>query len=79
VLELASMTADMLRRSGASVMHGNTHIVAAHWPDRDASVLAKKLQQERIVVSARHGNLRVSPHFYNTERDLDRLRAALSP
>jgi len=78
VLELAGMTADILRRSGASVMHGNTHIVAAHWPDRDASELAKTLQQQRIIVAARHGNLRVSPHFYNNEADLERLRAALT-
>jgi cysteine desulfurase/selenocysteine lyase len=78
VLELAGMTSDVLRRSGASVMHGNTHIVAAHWPDRDASALAKKLQSQRIIVAARHGNLRVSPHFYNNEADLERLRTALS-
>jgi selenocysteine lyase/cysteine desulfurase len=77
VLELAGMTADILRRSGASVMHGNTHIVAAHWPDRDASELAKTLQKQRIIVAARHGNLRVSPHFYNHEADIERLRTAL--
>jgi cysteine desulfurase/selenocysteine lyase len=78
VLELAGLAADMLRQSGASVLHGNTHIVAAHWPDRDASALAKTLQEQRIVVAARHGNLRVSPHFYNSEADLERLRIALS-
>lgn len=78
VLELAGLTAEMLRRSGASVLHGNTHIVAAHWPDRDASALAKTLQEQRIVVAARHGNLRVSPHFYNCEADIERLRVALS-
>ncbi len=78
VMELAATTADILRRSGASVLHGNTHIIAAHWPDRDASALAKTLQVQRIMVAARHGNLRVSPHFYNNEADLDRLRAALS-
>ncbi len=77
VLELAEMTADLLRRSGASIENDHTHIVAAHWPDRDASALAKKLQEQRIVVAARHGNLRVSPHFYNTESDLEKLRLAL--
>jgi selenocysteine lyase/cysteine desulfurase len=77
VLELAGLAADILRRSGATVMNGNTHIIAAHWPERDASALAKKLQTQRIIVAARHGNLRVSPHFYNTEADLDLLRAAL--
>jgi len=78
VLEMAAITADILRRSGASVMHDNTHIVAAHWQDRDASDLARTLAEKRIIVAARHGNLRVSPHFYNNEADLERLRAALS-
>jgi selenocysteine lyase/cysteine desulfurase len=30
------------------------------------------------VVAARHGNLRISPHFYNTEPDLELLRRALA-
>jgi cysteine desulfurase/selenocysteine lyase len=78
VLELAGLTADILRRSGASIMYGNTNVVAAHWPDRDAATLVQKLQAQRIVVAARHGNLRVSPHFYNTEADLELLRSALA-
>ena len=58
VLELASLAADIILRRSAcfSRVYENTHIVAAHWPDRDASALAKKLQQQRIVVAARHGN-----------------------
>lgn len=73
VLELAATTAEILRRSGATIVHENTNIVAAHWPDRDAGAIARALQEERIVVSARHGKLRVSPHFYNTEEDLQRF------
>jgi selenocysteine lyase/cysteine desulfurase len=30
-----------------------------------------------VVVAARHGRLRVSPHFYNDEGDLRRLETAL--
>lgn len=78
VLELAGLTADILRRAGATVINENTNIVAARWPDRDASEIARSLARERIIVAARHGNLRVSPHFYNTEEDLEtRLKAAL--
>jgi selenocysteine lyase/cysteine desulfurase len=77
VLELAALAEDILRRSGASVVNERTNVVAAHWPDRDASALARRLQQQRIIVAARHGNLRVSPHFYNTEADLELLRTAL--
>jgi selenocysteine lyase/cysteine desulfurase len=77
VLELAGATADLLRRSGARIQHENTNVIAACWSDRDASALARRLQQQRIVVAARHGNLRVSPHFYNSEADLEKLEAAL--
>jgi cysteine desulfurase / selenocysteine lyase len=79
VLELAGMTAEILRHSGATVLYNNTNIVAAHWPYRDAAELARKLQAQRILVAARHGNLRIWPHFYNSEADLELLRAALAP
>src|SRR6185437_777470 len=75
VLELAGLAADALRRSGASILYDNTNIVAAHWPDRDAPTLAKKLREQRIIVAARHGSLRVSPHFYNTEAEVEALGA----
>lgn len=77
VLELAGLAADILRRSGAAIVNENTNVLAAHWPDRDASALARSLRAERIIVAARHGNLRVSPHFYNTEEELEGLEAAL--
>jgi cysteine desulfurase/selenocysteine lyase len=78
VLELAARTAEVLRGAGASIVHENSNIVAAHWRDRDASLLARKLGERRIVVAARHGNLRVSPHFYNSETDLAALAEALA-
>jgi len=77
VLELAGLTAEILRCSGATILNENTHIIAAHWPGREASAIARALQTEGIIVAARHGNLRVSPHFYNTEEDLSKLETAL--
>lgn len=77
VLELAGITADILSCSGATILNRNTNIVAAHWPNRQASAIARELQAERIIVAARHGNLRVSPHFYNTEEDLEKLADSL--
>jgi cysteine desulfurase/selenocysteine lyase len=35
--------------------------------------LYERLRKENIIVSLREGSLRVSPHLYNTERDIDRL------
>jgi len=35
--------------------------------------LTEKLRQKEIIVSARAHGLRVSPHFYNTEEEIDKL------
>jgi cysteine desulfurase/selenocysteine lyase len=35
--------------------------------------LSEKLQKKGIVVCARANGIRVSPHFYNTEEEIDRL------
>ena len=77
VLSLAAKTAEVLHEAGAEIRHEGSNIVAAHWKDRDASALAKTLAAQRIVVAARHGNLRVSSHFYNDESDLEALAKAI--
>jgi cysteine desulfurase/selenocysteine lyase len=77
VMELAGMTRAMLRDAGASILHDGAPIIAAHFDGLDASCLAKDLRERRIHVSARHGNLRVSTHFYNNEDDIEKLRRAL--
>jgi selenocysteine lyase/cysteine desulfurase len=35
--------------------------------------LYKKLRKENVVVSMREGRIRVSPHLFNSEQDIDRL------
>ena len=49
----------------------------ARTPDRTAE-LYQKLVKEKIITSLREGNIRVSPHVYNTEQDIDRLIAAIT-
>jgi selenocysteine lyase/cysteine desulfurase len=34
---------------------------------------SQKLQKEHVVVAMREGKIRVSPHLFNSERDIDRL------
>jgi selenocysteine lyase/cysteine desulfurase len=48
---------------------------AARAPEATAA-LYQKLKSEKISVSLRQGMIRVSPHLYNDEADIDRLLAA---
>ena len=82
VLELAERTRKRLRRLGARLPsdespHFVSPIVAARFEDRDASRMAQELKARKILISARHGNLRVSTHFYNNEEDIERLERGL--
>jgi cysteine desulfurase / selenocysteine lyase len=78
VLELASRCANVLEQAGGEIEHRGSSILTARFPSRDASQLARSLKEHRISVSARHGRLRVSTHFYNNEQDLARLGEALN-
>lgn len=51
---------------------------AARSPEKTAEVY-KHLRKENVVVSLREGNIRVSPHLFNTERDIDRLISVVTP
>jgi selenocysteine lyase/cysteine desulfurase len=79
VLQLASMTRGVLLRAGGVLPagHEESPIVTARFEGQDARVLARELNARNVLVAARHGNLRVSPHFYNDESDLARFEDAL--
>ncbi|HTM49229.1 MAG TPA: aminotransferase class V-fold PLP-dependent enzyme [Bryobacteraceae bacterium] len=77
VMDLAAKTAEALRRAGGQVAHCESPIVTARF-SRDAAELAESLAERGILVAARHGNLRVSPHFYNNEEDIGELERALA-
>jgi cysteine desulfurase/selenocysteine lyase len=50
---------------------------AARTPEKTVA-LYQKLRNENVIVSLREGNIRVSPHLYNTERDIDRLISVIT-
>jgi len=82
VMQLAAMTRDVLRRAGGKLAadrdaHYESPVVTARFEGKDARQLVRDLHAHKVLVAARHGNLRVSPHFYNDESDLDRFEQEL--
>ena len=51
---------------------------AARTPEKTAE-LYQLLRKENVVVSLREGNIRVAPHLFNSERDIDRLISVITP
>lgn len=79
VLGLAANLRSRLRGLGAELDSEsvNSQIVTASFSGTDVSRLAQELKRRRVLVSARQGRLRVSPHFYNNEEDLAHLESEL--
>ncbi len=54
--------------------HGALICLRSHKVD----LLVKRLDAEGIITSSRDSNLRISPHYYNNQRDVDRLMDCLT-
>lgn len=82
--QVRALTADIARR----VARRGWDLVTPEQPERhgammvirstDAPLLVKRLGAAGIIVSDRDGCLRIAPHFYNNESDLDHLFEALA-
>ena len=57
--------------------HRSAHLLGLRFPGKLPSTLATELAQQQIYVSVRGDAIRVSPHVYNDENDLDRFLQAL--
>ncbi len=80
---IADITADIVTRA-----QGNNYTLATpHDPTKrgamvaikstDENALVSALDERGIVTSCRDGNLRLSPHFYNTREDVEKIFTAL--
>jgi selenocysteine lyase/cysteine desulfurase len=80
---LTAMMIDRLPRdrfvlaSPASADARGTYACVAARKQEKTAHLFEKLRAAQIFVSLREGALRISPHLYNSERDIDRLLAVL--
>lgn len=82
VLALASLAARGLTDRGFHVVSSRRRgeasgIVTATHPDHDPEALVRRLAAQDIIVAARAGRLRVSPHFYNTVEEVERFLEAV--
>lgn len=88
VLDFTDRACERLLDIGATIVsdrrpdHRNgeqrSGIVAFQMPGKDAMALKRHAMRREVVFGVRAGRLRISPHAYNNEEDLDRLVAALT-
>lgn len=83
ILALTGHLIEGLARLGYEITSPHTHrrqrsgIVCLRHPQHKVQVLAARLHAAGVLVSPRGEVIRVSPHFYNTVDELDRLLDAL--
>ncbi len=83
ILERARAVRELAERAGWRVTGSMrpedwSGIVAIEHDDVPSQQAARVLWQQDIAVCARRGKLRISPHIYNNDDDLERLHSALA-
>lgn len=78
LLDLRDYLADRLTASGFIVDSSNlpaerSSFVCARHPHLAAELLYQRLNDHGVVTTPRLGRLRISPHFYNTRDEVDRM------
>lgn len=82
VLSLTDYLVTRLQEKGYRVLSSRrpkerSGIVSFTHPKRESTELLQRLTSAGVVVSLREGMIRVSPHFYNNEDDIDHLIESL--
>lgn len=82
LLDLTSYLAVRLEAKGYEVISSRrpgeaSAIICCRHPSQAAVSVCSWLEKQRVITTARLGRLRLSPHFYNTREEVDRLIEAL--
>lgn len=82
-LDRAAAVRELARRAGWTIVGSQrpedlSGIVALEKPGIDPDAFVRDLRREGIAVACRRGRVRVSPHIYNDQADLERLSTALN-
>ncbi len=83
IIEITDYACERLRTIGADVLNirepgHQSGIVSFQLQDRDLNAVRKQCLDHGIVLSFRNGCLRISPHAYNNEAEVDQLIECLS-
>ena len=81
-LQLSSRVSSELEELGATVFSPKnsaerTSIVSARFPTISSQTIVKSLNERNIIISPRRDFFRFSPHFYNSQEDIDKAITAL--
>jgi selenocysteine lyase/cysteine desulfurase len=87
ILDITDRACDRLTAIGARIVSDRrpdhrggqqrSGIVSFELPGRDPMAVKRHAMRQHVVFGCRAGRLRISPHAYNNEEDLDRLVEAL--
>jgi selenocysteine lyase/cysteine desulfurase len=78
LIELGDYLCTRLQDKGYKIISSRekgqaSSVICCRHPRHSAQSLSHHLEEQRIITTARVGRLRISPHFYNTFEEMDRV------